>query len=84
MNKHVAPLPALLALALSAAIAPAAAQTPAVPAHVHDQSRLSPGEDPFKPVFIVTSRATYDAGVKTLAKNSLGVQNGALFRYQPW
>ncbi|MEI2454126.1 M20/M25/M40 family metallo-hydrolase [Lysobacter firmicutimachus] len=77
MNKHVAPLPALLALALSAAIAPAAAQTPAVPAHVHDQSRLSPGEDPFKPVFIVTSRATYDAGVKTLAKNSLGVQNGA-------
>ncbi|MGO1002116.1 M20/M25/M40 family metallo-hydrolase [Lysobacter sp. CA196] len=73
MNKHLAPLPALLALALSAAIAPAIAQT-----HTHDHARPADATDnPFQPVFIVTSRETFDAGVQSLARNATGVSNKA-------
>ncbi|MET4730761.1 leucyl aminopeptidase [Lysobacter enzymogenes] len=62
---------ATLALALAAALAPAYAQAQAQ-AHTHE---LAAGEDPFKPVYIVTSRETFDAGAKTLAKNSTGLSN---------
>ncbi|MGJ7902583.1 M20/M25/M40 family metallo-hydrolase [Lysobacter sp. 1R34A] len=73
MNKHLAPLPALLALALSAALAPAMAQT-----HSHDHARPADATDnPFQPVFIVTSRETFDAGVQTLARSATGVSNPA-------
>ncbi|ALN64421.1 peptidase M28 family protein [Lysobacter antibioticus] len=73
MNKHFAPLPALLALALSAVIAPAMAQT-----HSHDHARPADAtDDPFQPVFIVTSRETFDAGVQSLARNATGVSNPA-------
>ncbi|MGH8082718.1 MAG: hypothetical protein ACREP7_19230, partial [Lysobacter sp.] len=66
-------VPALLALALAAVTAPALAQS-----HGHDHARPADAtDDPFKPVFIVTSRETFDAGVQTLAKNASGVSNRA-------
>ncbi|MEH6420650.1 M20/M25/M40 family metallo-hydrolase [Pseudomonas sp. CGJS7] len=64
-------VPALLALALAAAVSPAFAQS-----HGHDHARPADAtDDPFKPVYIVTSRQTFDAGVKTLAKNATGLAN---------
>ncbi|WP_082603654.1 M20/M25/M40 family metallo-hydrolase [Lysobacter sp. Root96] len=67
-----APLPALLALALALTAAPALAQT----AHDHDHDHVRPADasdDPFAPVYVVTSRETFDAGVKTLARQSSAV-----------
>ena len=78
MNPHLAStpvkfVPALLALALAAAVSPALAQS-----HGHDHARPADAtDDPFKPVYIVTSRATFDAGVQTLAKSASGVSNRA-------
>ncbi|QWF15816.1 M20/M25/M40 family metallo-hydrolase [Lysobacter capsici] len=66
-------VPTLLALALAAAAAPVFAQD-----HAHDHVRPADAtDDPFKPVYIVTSRATFDAGVKTLTNNALGLSNPA-------
>ena len=65
--------PACLALALAAACAPALAQD-----HSHDHVRPSDAaDDPFKPVYIVTSRETFDAGVQPLARNATGLSNAA-------
>ena len=66
-------VPALLALALAAVTAPALAQS-----HGHDHARPADAtDDPFKPVYIVTSRQTFDAGVESLAKNATGISNRA-------
>ena len=65
-----APLPALLALALALTAVPALAQT----AHDHDHVRpADASDDPFAPVYVVTSRETFDAGVRTLARRSSAV-----------
>ncbi|MEI2431014.1 M20/M25/M40 family metallo-hydrolase [Lysobacter yananisis] len=63
--------PVALALALAAALPPAYAQN-----HGHDHARpADASDDPFKPVYIVTSRQTFDAGVQSLAKNASGLSN---------
>ena len=67
MQAASAPLPALLALALALTAVPAFAQA----AHEHEHIRpADASDDPFAPVYVVTSRETYEAGVKTLARQS--------------
>ncbi|RDZ27611.1 M20/M25/M40 family metallo-hydrolase [Lysobacter silvisoli] len=72
MSLSPRPLPTLLALALLCAIAPASAQ------HAHEHARpADASDDPFAPVFVVTSRDTYDAGVKTLARQARTAQDAS-------
>ncbi|MFQ6313618.1 M20/M25/M40 family metallo-hydrolase [Lysobacter capsici] len=66
-----------LSLLSLAALAPAFAQADAdrtdlariTPAHV-DPAPAGAHSDPFKPVYVVTSRQTHDAGLSTLARNA--------------
>ncbi len=66
-----------LSLLSLAALAPAFAQADAdrtdlariTPAHV-DPALAAAHSDPFKPVYVVTSRQTHDAGLSTLARNA--------------
>lgn len=71
MNPRTTLLNSLIAAAVLAVAAPAFAQT-----HLHERP-ADASDDPFAPVFIVSSRETFDAGIATLAKSSKAVNNGS-------
>src|SRR6476469_5507984 len=67
-------LPLVLAL-LSAGLLPAPAAFAAPPAPTGQAARAHPAQDPFAPVYIVSSRKTYE-NIRTLVRNPASRRDG--------